>query len=54
MSFVSRGFRGRRRDSDADAGRVPPGQYVTVGLPGALGGPDAAHAARRVGFHDPR
>ena len=29
MSFVSRGFRGRRRDSDVDAGRVPPGEYVT-------------------------
>ena len=28
MSFVSRGFRGRRRD-DADPARVPPGQYLT-------------------------
>ena len=28
MSFVSRGFQGRRRE-DADPARVPPGQYVT-------------------------
>ena len=48
MSFVSRGFHGRR-DSDADPRRVPPGQYVTHGLPGALGRPDAAHAARPSG-----
>lgn len=33
MSFVSRGFRGRRRDADADPGRVPPGQFVTNDFP---------------------
>ena len=38
MSFVSRGFRGRRRD-DAPDGRVPPGQYVTDGFPVLSAGP---------------
>ena len=39
MSFVSRGFRGRRRDDDADASRVPPGQYVTGDFPVLSAGP---------------
>jgi DMSO/TMAO reductase YedYZ molybdopterin-dependent catalytic subunit len=39
MSFVSRGFRGRRRDPDADPNRVPPGQYVTDGFPVLSAGP---------------
>ena len=39
MSFVSRGFRGRRRDSDADPSRVPPGQYVTEDFPVLSAGP---------------
>src|SRR5262245_27892156 len=38
MSFVSRGFRGRRRDS-ADPARVPPGQYVTSDFPVLSAGP---------------
>ena len=38
MSFVSRGFRGRRR-SDADSARVPPGQYVTPDFPVLSAGP---------------
>ena len=39
MSFVSRGFRGRRRDdSDADA-RTPPGQYLTEDFPVLSAGP---------------
>ena len=38
MSFVSRGFRGRRR-SDADPSRVPPGQYVTTDYPVLSAGP---------------
>jgi len=38
LSFVSRGFRGRRRD-DAPDGRVPPGQYVTDGFPVLSAGP---------------
>ena len=39
MSFVSRGFRGRRRDSDVDTSRVPPGQYVTGDFPVLSAGP---------------
>ena len=38
MSFVSRGFRGRRRQ-DADPSRVPPGQYVTGDFPVLSAGP---------------
>ena len=38
MSFVSRGFRGRRR-AEGDAGRVPPGQYVTTDFPVLSAGP---------------
>ena len=38
MSFVSRGFHGRRRD-DADSARVPPGQYVTTDFPVLSAGP---------------
>jgi DMSO/TMAO reductase YedYZ molybdopterin-dependent catalytic subunit len=38
MSFVSRGFRGRRR-SDVPPGRVPPGQYVTNDFPVLSAGP---------------
>ena len=38
MSFVSRGFRGRRQP-DADSSRVPPGQYVTRDFPVLSAGP---------------
>src|ERR671933_908902 len=38
MSFVSRGFRGRRRE-DADPSRVPPGQYLTSDFPVLSAGP---------------
>src|SRR4029450_7348009 len=38
MSFVSRGFSGRRR-ADADSSRVPPGQYVTDDFPVLSAGP---------------
>jgi DMSO/TMAO reductase YedYZ molybdopterin-dependent catalytic subunit len=38
MSFVSRGFKGRRRD-DGDPDRVPPGQYVTDDFPVLSAGP---------------
>jgi len=38
MSFVSRGFHGRRSD-DADPKRVPPGQYVTHDYPVLSAGP---------------
>jgi DMSO/TMAO reductase YedYZ molybdopterin-dependent catalytic subunit len=39
MSFISRGFRGRRRPADADTSRVPPGQYVTDDFPVLSAGP---------------
>jgi DMSO/TMAO reductase YedYZ molybdopterin-dependent catalytic subunit len=38
MSFISRGFRGRR-GAGASAGRVPPGQYLTDGFPVLSAGP---------------
>ena len=38
MSFVSRGFSGRRT-SDADAARLPPGQYLTPDFPVLSAGP---------------
>jgi len=38
MSFVSRGFHGRRRD-DTDPTRVPPGQYLTNDFPVLSAGP---------------
>jgi DMSO/TMAO reductase YedYZ molybdopterin-dependent catalytic subunit len=38
VAFVSRGFRGRRRDTD-ESGRVPPGQYVTEDFPVLSAGP---------------
>ena len=39
MNFISRGFRGRRREVDADPSRVPPGQYVTDDFPVLSAGP---------------
>jgi DMSO/TMAO reductase YedYZ molybdopterin-dependent catalytic subunit len=39
MSFISRGFKGRRRDPDGDPGRVPPGQYTTDDFPVLSAGP---------------
>ena len=38
MSFVSRGFQGKRRDRDT-SGRLPPGQYLTDGFPVLSAGP---------------
>ena len=38
MGFISRGFRGRPK-VDAEAGRVPPGQYVTHDFPVLSAGP---------------
>ena len=38
MSFVSRGFHGRRNE-DVDSARVPPGQYVTSDFPVLSAGP---------------
>jgi len=39
MSPVSRGFHGRRRVPPGEAGRVPPGQYVTTDFPVLSAGP---------------
>ncbi len=49
MSFVSRGFRGRRRE-DADPARVPPGQYVTSDFPVLSAGPTPHTALDRWDF----
>ena len=38
-NFISRGFRGRRRDDDAVAARLPPGQYLTTDFPVLSAGP---------------
>jgi len=38
MSFISRGFH-RRRPTDTDPGRIPPGQYVTRDFPVLSAGP---------------
>jgi DMSO/TMAO reductase YedYZ molybdopterin-dependent catalytic subunit len=38
MSFISRGFTGRRRQADV-AGRLPPGQYLTEDFPVLSAGP---------------
>jgi len=38
MSFVSRGFHGRRRE-EVDSSRIPPGQYVTSDFPVLSAGP---------------
>ncbi len=37
--FISRGFRGRRREEPAVAGRIPPGQYLTTDFPVLSAGP---------------
>ena len=38
-NFISRGFRGRRREAPEAAGRLPPGQYRTADLPVLSAGP---------------
>src|ERR671924_369166 len=38
MAFISRGFRGRRRE-DAPSDRLPPGQYLTPDFPVLSAGP---------------
>ena len=37
--FISRGFRGRRQEDPAVAGRIPPGQYLTPDFPVLSAGP---------------
>jgi DMSO/TMAO reductase YedYZ molybdopterin-dependent catalytic subunit len=49
VSFVSRGFHGRRRD-DAPSGRVPPGQYVTDDFPVLSAGPTPHTPLERWSF----
>jgi DMSO/TMAO reductase YedYZ molybdopterin-dependent catalytic subunit len=39
MTRISRGFRGLRRVSPGEAGRLPPGQYITDGFPVLSAGP---------------
>ncbi|HTZ92160.1 MAG TPA: sulfite oxidase-like oxidoreductase [Streptosporangiaceae bacterium] len=39
MNPISRGFHGRRRESDVDPKRIPPGQYVTTDFPVLSAGP---------------
>ena len=39
MSHISRGFHGRRRAPEGEAGRLPPGQYLTEGFPVLSAGP---------------
>jgi DMSO/TMAO reductase YedYZ molybdopterin-dependent catalytic subunit len=38
VDFVTRGFRGRRRETD-ESGRIPPGQYATDDFPVLSAGP---------------
>ena len=38
MTFVSRGFKGRR-SQESTSGRVPPGQYLTEDFPVLSAGP---------------
>jgi DMSO/TMAO reductase YedYZ molybdopterin-dependent catalytic subunit len=47
--IVSRGFRGRRR-SEAESGRVPPGQYVTDDFPVLSAGPTPRTPLERWDF----
>ena len=47
--FISRGFRGRRR-ADAEAGRLPPGQYLTRDFPVLSAGPTPRTPLDRWGF----
>jgi DMSO/TMAO reductase YedYZ molybdopterin-dependent catalytic subunit len=49
MSFVSRGFHGRR-DPNADPARVPPGQYVTEDFPVLSAGPTPQHPLETWSF----
>src|SRR5437588_496443 len=49
MSFVSRGFHGRRR-VEADPARVPPGQYVTDDFPVLSAGPTPHHPLESWSF----
>src|SRR5437867_4010952 len=45
MGFISRGFKGKRRDT-ASSSRVPPGQYVVNDFPVLSAGPTPRAVAR--------
>ena len=48
-NFITRGFRGRRRDA-ATAGRIPPGQYLESGFPVLSAGPTPRTPLARWSF----
>jgi len=48
MAIITRGFRGKRRDSES--GRVPPGQYVTDDFPVLSAGPTPKVPAENWSF----
>jgi DMSO/TMAO reductase YedYZ molybdopterin-dependent catalytic subunit len=50
MSPASRGFRHLRRPTDEQAGRIPPGQYVTDGFPVLSAGPTPRTTPERWTF----
>ena len=50
MSPISRGFHGRRREPAGDAGRVPPGQYLTDDFPVLSAGPTPHTALEKWTF----
>ena len=53
--FISRGFKGRARDTDrALKERIPPGQFENEGVPGVVRRADSADAARELGLFDLR
>ena len=54
MSFVSRGFHGRRAAMAREPGRVPPGQYVTQDFPVLSAGPTPHTPLDAVGLLDRR
>ena len=47
--FVSRGFRGRRRQMEVDT-RLPPGQYLVDGFPVLSAGPTPHTPLKKWGF----
>ena len=49
MSFISRGFRGKRRDV-ASSSRVPPGQHVVDDFPVLSAGPTPKIATSEWSF----
>jgi hypothetical protein len=47
--FISRGFRGRRQESEL-SGRLPPGQYLERGFPRPFGWANTAYETFELGF----